>query len=535
MVYNVIDFGAVGDDIHDDTPAIQAAINAAVAAGRGEVYLPRPPVAYRVQPQQSGAEALYITNPKSILIRGDGSSATKIKFYVFGGGDPSTSWEVIDGEVHRGSGLRITTPSNPWLDEYEAPYVGIFDLEFDGGAYPGNTGDRGFPADPITGDGWDITHKGIVTFGLFNIVHYERVYLHNWRGEISWGDHRIRHFTCLESRLSDSNAQGLNMGHAYRFHVENNLFDNLGTDSMEGLMRGGGTFCNNRVENCYYGVIVGQFEEWVTDLVAKDEFITICGNHFINCEVTSIWAPGTRTMINDNLIESVRGNKHPGSAIRITPGFQQNPGWPNIREGIVVQDNQIVCSDTDSYLGIGIEITGTSASTITNLIVKNNTILAINDGVMEAAYQLQFQPGISGIDCVFDNNTVRGTRRYVIALTPFPFDNMPVFRGDDILDPWLTTSLISQTISPASTQILIGPVLSVEGSELGLIPTINATTYQNGHRCHVRGVAGIPVTFPQNAVGFRCAEDRLMDSLGKHLWLEFLDGVFFETSYVDLA
>ena len=40
MQYNILDFGALGDGLHNDTAAIQAAIDACHAAGGGRVLFP---------------------------------------------------------------------------------------------------------------------------------------------------------------------------------------------------------------------------------------------------------------------------------------------------------------------------------------------------------------------------------------------------------------------------------------------------------------------------------------------------------------
>ena len=47
--FNVLEFGATGDGIHDDTDGLQAAVDAAVASGRtAKIFFPPPPVVYRI-------------------------------------------------------------------------------------------------------------------------------------------------------------------------------------------------------------------------------------------------------------------------------------------------------------------------------------------------------------------------------------------------------------------------------------------------------------------------------------------------------
>lgn len=66
---NVLDYGAVGDGVADDTAAIQAAINVVAAAGRGVVFLP--PGIYLI------TSALTV-NTKFVTVRGAGWGATRI-------------------------------------------------------------------------------------------------------------------------------------------------------------------------------------------------------------------------------------------------------------------------------------------------------------------------------------------------------------------------------------------------------------------------------------------------------------------------
>src|SRR5262245_40581355 len=75
-VFNVKDYGAVGDGVTDDRLAIQAAVDACNAAGGGEVYIPDGVYIVSGQLNQSlGCIMLY----SNITLTGDGMGQTTIK------------------------------------------------------------------------------------------------------------------------------------------------------------------------------------------------------------------------------------------------------------------------------------------------------------------------------------------------------------------------------------------------------------------------------------------------------------------------
>jgi hypothetical protein len=76
-VFNVLDFGAVGDNSNNDTTAIQTAIDAAFAAGGGVVYLPA---------DKTFKVTASLVNKQNVTIRGEGftsviKSATNFKVF----------------------------------------------------------------------------------------------------------------------------------------------------------------------------------------------------------------------------------------------------------------------------------------------------------------------------------------------------------------------------------------------------------------------------------------------------------------------
>lgn len=220
-VANVQGFGARGDGIVDDTASIQAAIDSVSAGGGGVVYLPAG--VYKIRPQASiavdasRANALRIAANNVTLI-GDGPALTKLSFRVFGDRDPTNSYELFpwysrDGSpnVWRGSAIYIAGSEDP---AHPRSNITIENLAIDGGVRPGNTGDRSVPAGTQTGEGWDISHKGI----HLQEDHHHRgitirnVHAHDFRGEIIFGGGSfIDDVTIEDCDLHSTNADCLSL------------------------------------------------------------------------------------------------------------------------------------------------------------------------------------------------------------------------------------------------------------------------------------------------------------------------------------
>lgn len=76
MIFNVQDFGAKGDGITDDTAAIQKAIDAAAAAGGGQVYMPTG--TYIVSGGEEASDGCLMLK-SNVYLYGDGMGATTVK------------------------------------------------------------------------------------------------------------------------------------------------------------------------------------------------------------------------------------------------------------------------------------------------------------------------------------------------------------------------------------------------------------------------------------------------------------------------
>ena len=188
--------------IADNTATIQAAIDAVGKKGGGNIYVPAG--IYQIAPADLTVEvpSSIVINYDNITLSGDGIGKTILQSR----GD----WSVINGQVIRGIGILIKGTDN--ITE-PRKNITIKNIELSGGLN-GFTGNRSWPADPITGEGWDISHKGIVldfNKALDNII-IESVEVHDFRGEVIYGGgDSIGKVIISNSKLHSSNASMLSL------------------------------------------------------------------------------------------------------------------------------------------------------------------------------------------------------------------------------------------------------------------------------------------------------------------------------------
>ena len=157
----------------DDQPAIQATIAYAEAVKAGEVrfeserYAVHCPVRTSPVSRTHAVDGHPLVVSRSLVLRGVAAQRSILDFKGVDGADPETAWQSVptsDGDptlaVWRGGGLFVAGDVG-----YPAPPERkVARLEFSRLVFQGNrqhTGQYAFPADPATGDGWDVTDRAV--------------------------------------------------------------------------------------------------------------------------------------------------------------------------------------------------------------------------------------------------------------------------------------------------------------------------------------------------------------------------------------
>ncbi len=189
------------DAVAANTATVNRAIDEVGAGGGGTVCLPEG--TFHLAPADltaPGAAAIQIKRD-GVTLQGAGAGRTILR--------TRSAFSLVAGKVVRGTGIRIfgtRLPAAPRRD------VTLRDFELDGGA--GYTGNFAWPANPTTGDGWDITHKGIVLSSDDQVdgVVLEGIHVHRYRGEVIYaGGRGLGRVQMRRIRSEDTNASTFNI------------------------------------------------------------------------------------------------------------------------------------------------------------------------------------------------------------------------------------------------------------------------------------------------------------------------------------
>lgn len=327
-LFNVMDYGAVGDGVHDDTPAARDALAAAIASSASSVtiYWPTPPVSYSVcrqpgDPVWNGTQTNWPkifnvqANNKTIRFLGDGEATTVVNCFMEGLTDPVTNW-VNTGDVYvkiaRFTGLDVTGTNLTVIFE---------DITFDGQA--GYTGVFTVGGSTVTGDGWDITHKCVrITNGSnIHVILRGGATMRNWRGEIIWGGNHNSLVT-LEpgATLTGSNASALSVTNC-----------NVDQSTIGGA---GDLLVYNGVENFAFDdeatIITNSFIRATTNGIVPvgldESFCTITGNTFQNCNNAILASEGLWNLLLDDNDFNSCANGVIASVLNLYPGLTNGFG-----------------------------------------------------------------------------------------------------------------------------------------------------------------------------------------------------------------
>ncbi len=295
--YDVRAFGAVGDGVTNDTAAIQAAIDAAGRAGRGVVFMPAG--TYIVQPPDLHTGHALAIDFDNVTLQGAGAEATRLSFHLHDGSDPAANWPIATegrqaGRVLRGHGIRIAQSTGDIRRG-----VRLADFELDGNTH--TTGNKRFPASPNTGDGWDLSNKGIF-FEIgkrFDRIEIARCHIHGFRGEIVYyGGSQLNDVRVVDCRIGDTNADGLSFSSQGHCEVRGNTIYACTHAAIENAYFGG---VHRYLDNVAMDCLGVGFDIFPGSEAGPWAHVDIVGNTFLRCGTAAVNYAAVRTVGPKNM------------------------------------------------------------------------------------------------------------------------------------------------------------------------------------------------------------------------------------------
>ncbi len=166
---------------------------------------------------------------------------------------------TLDGSVYRGHMFNLAGPFTNGMSSK----LTIDGFTMDGKVAVGRTSDQGFPANVVTGDGWDITHDAIWVGGSALPFATNTAILNcnfqNWRGEMlkSSLDERtgdLYGITNCVFRNGNASGNNIQFGHSISGCTFTNL--DIAMESYMSTPTVPSYFLNNSVTNCRAGIVI---------------------------------------------------------------------------------------------------------------------------------------------------------------------------------------------------------------------------------------------------------------------------------------
>ena len=206
---SVDSLGQVQNSVSIDLAIANAPVGGYVCLPQGDYYL-RPDTLN----EETITSAINVRRD-SVTVWGFGRNDDGLGTGLHTNGDTIQVDDDDDGtpdDVKRGPGLSLHANQSTG-NEIDGVVLRDFELN---GRTDGHTGEYGWPADPVTGDGWDISHKGIHLSdgGSTTAVSAEilRVWVHAYKGEqIYYGGNSLGTLVVDDIISEDTNASTINV------------------------------------------------------------------------------------------------------------------------------------------------------------------------------------------------------------------------------------------------------------------------------------------------------------------------------------
>ncbi|HYX35180.1 MAG TPA: hypothetical protein VE954_18955 [Oligoflexus sp.] len=485
---DVRDFGPfIADDMskatqRSNTDTINKAIADAGRAGGGVVCLPSGSFFLATNPDRGWGSSVII-DVDNVTIWGAGMDSG------IGGTRLRTpgEWVLRDGAVFRGNGIQILgTASLPARKN-----IVLRDFELDGGS--GFTGNYGWPADPVTGDGWDITHKGIILAANDHVddVTLERIWVHSYKGEVIYnGGAGMGKLTIRGIKSEDTNASTYNVTPAIGSIVEDSEFGKgrfwieIGT-----LFAAKGTeFRNNRFHDAQADGAIALAQG---DLSTQPYIFT--SNRFENC-------PGSAFLIAGGVggPVDILHNEFINCGGIQTSSYNGGPLSPNgMNQNITIESNDFINPKYLFYFyqhGKNIKIRRNNVRNLTNSSTQTTAIFSCAT-VLE--------------NVLIENNRFENVRAPEAACSPAAI-GMPLFSNNLYAKVEVREGQGFRYLD--QTDSMIVPIFEqafVSASEPGVIASLSTQGYADGQKLDIFVWDGAgPVRFQKGAVSYYVEEDR---------------------------